>query len=318
MPRLQQDTFTVFVSHKSADKELADLVAEELCNLAPGLVECWVSGQALTAGVDWDREIKKQLAESHLLVLLFTTPQHTWDWCLYEVGLFVRFEVDDVVSVACLFDPNGSPPAPLNQVQCVRASSDDVARQLIRPFCTTTWKMSDTWQRGALAPHVSDDVVDAAAERIADGFRRTLAHSASGSSDDVYRYQPCHRIVLDLRGCSTGSPWDGIPAPGPGRRGGQRHDRLHTVAVPGARRQGGVDLGRPGRRGRRTQRAVASRPRHEFRAESESASLVAVHGGDGGVAARLRPTPHLSSGGLRGGAANRRRRARRGDDPADP
>ena len=77
--------------------------------------------EALTAGVDWDREIKKQLArETTCSSLLFTTPQHTWDWCLYEVGLFVRFEVDDVVSVACLFDPNGSPPAPLNQVQCVR------------------------------------------------------------------------------------------------------------------------------------------------------------------------------------------------------
>lgn len=211
MPRLQQDTFTVFVSHKSADKELADLVAEELCNLAPGLVECWVSGQALTAGVDWDREIKKQLAQSHLLVLLFTTPQHTWDWCLYEVGLFVRFDVEDVVSVACLFDPNGWPPAPLNQVQCVRASSEDVAMQLVRPFCTQTWNMSDTWQRGALAPHVSDDVVNAAAKRIADGFDRILAHSASGLSDDVYRYQPCHRIVLDLRECSPSGAWDGIP-----------------------------------------------------------------------------------------------------------
>ncbi len=211
MPRLQQDTFTVFVSHKSADEELADLVAEELRNLAPGLVECWVSGQALTAGVDWERQIKKQLAQSHLLVLLFTTPHHTWDWCLYEVGLFVRFEVDDVVSVACLFDPNGSPPAPLEQVQCVPASWEDVAKRLVRPLCTQTWNMSDTWQRGALAPDVSDDVVEGAAKRIAAAFHRTIAQSTSGRGDDVDRYQPCHRIVLDLRHCSSSDICDGIP-----------------------------------------------------------------------------------------------------------
>lgn len=209
--RLPQDKFRVFVSHKSDDAELAEVVAEELRNLAPDRIECWVSGEALTAGMDWEREIKKQLAQSHLLVLLFTTPQHTWDWCLYEVGLYVRFDVEDVTSVACLFDPSGSPPAPLNQVQCVRASSDRIAKQLLRPLCTQTWDMSDTWQRGALLPTVSDDVVTAAAERIAETFDRHLAPPASGSSDDRYRYRPCHRIVLDLEHCVQTPPWNGIP-----------------------------------------------------------------------------------------------------------
>jgi hypothetical protein len=202
VPRLQQDKFHVFVSHKSDDKDLAILVADELRELAPDLIECWVSGQALTAGVDWERQIKKQLAQSHLLILLFTTPQHTWDWCLYEVGLFVRFDADDVVSVACLFDPNGLPPAPLAQVQCVRALPEDVAAQLVRPICTQTWNVSDTWQRGALVPDVSDDVVIATAQRIAEGFTRSLAQSSPARSPDVYQYRPCHRIVLDLSGCA--------------------------------------------------------------------------------------------------------------------
>jgi TIR domain len=211
MTRLQQDTFKVFVSHKSADRDLANLVADELRKLAPDVIDCWVSGQELTAGMDWDREIKKQLAHTHLLVLLFTTPEHTWDWCLFEVGLFVRFEADEVCAVACLFDPKGSPPAPLHQVQCVKATADEIAKQLIRPLCTETWNVSDTWQRGALLPDVSDAAVNAAATQIADGFNRTLTRLASGPSDDVYRYRPCHRIVLDLRQCAPGGPWRGIP-----------------------------------------------------------------------------------------------------------
>ena len=209
MSRLPQDRFRVFVSHKSDDAELAEVVADELRNLAPDQIECWVSGEALTAGMDWDREIKKQLAQSHLLVLLFTTPQHTWDWCLYEVGLYVRFDADDVISVACLFDPGGAPPAPLNQVQCVPATPEAVAKQLLRPLCTQTWNMSDTWQRGALLATVSDDAVTAAAGHIADAFGRHLPPSASAPSDDRYRYRPCHRIVLDLEHCTP--PWNGIP-----------------------------------------------------------------------------------------------------------
>lgn len=210
MSRLPQDMFRVFVSHKSDDAELAELVADELRNLVPERLECWVSGESLTAGMDWDRQIKKQLAQSHLLVLLFTTPQHTWDWCLYEVGLYVRFEEEDVTAVACLFDPAGAPPAPLNQVQCVRAAPETIARQFLRPLCTQTWDMSDTWQRGALLPTVSDDAVDAAAERIADAFARHLA-PAKVPTADRYSYRPCHRIVLDLEACVPTSSSSGIP-----------------------------------------------------------------------------------------------------------
>jgi hypothetical protein len=209
--RLPQDIFRIFISHKSDDAELAELVAAELRALVPDRLECWVSGEALTAGMDWDRQIKKQLAQSHLLVLLFTTPQHTWDWCLYEVGLYVRFDVEDVTSVACLFDPAGAPPAPLLQVQCVRAAPEAIARQLLRPLCTQTWDMSDTWQRGALLPTVSDDAVSAAAERIAEAFERHVAPPTSAPIEDSYRYRPCHRIVLDLEPCVPSAPWSGIP-----------------------------------------------------------------------------------------------------------
>ena len=211
MQRLSQETFNVFVSHKSDDAELANVVADELNGLVPGLVQCWVSGQELRAGSDWEREIKRQLAQSHLLLLLFTTPHHTWDWCLYEVGLFVRFDNDDVTAVACIFDPDGAPPAPLHQVQCVRASADTLATQLLRPLCTRTWEMSDTWQRGALLADVSDDVVTAAAERIASKFRHVLERAEPDTKDDVYSYKPCHRIVLDLERCGPASSWQGIP-----------------------------------------------------------------------------------------------------------
>lgn len=207
---LSQDKFRVFVSHKSDDADLATVVSSEIERLAPGQIECWVSGDELRAGVDWDREIKRQLNQSHLLVLLFTTSNHTWDWCLFEVGLFLRFDADEARSVACLHDPDGVPPEPLQQVQCVRASPESVEKQLLRPLCHAPWEVSDTWQRGALALDVADRALTSAAKRISGKFASTLARSAP---HDVAadRYHPCHRIVLDLTASVASPQWTAIP-----------------------------------------------------------------------------------------------------------
>ena len=210
MPRIRQDKFRIFVSHKHADASVANVVAEELEKIAPQLIDCWVSGQDLTAGLDWNRQIKAALGDSHLLILIFTTPSHTWDWCLYEVGLFMRFDADDVTSVVCLFAPDGATPGPLNQVQGVAAEADSIVNRFLKPLCTQTWRVSDDWQRGALVPDVDPARLRAAAERISASFGSIIA----GTDDDAtetYTYRPNHSIVLDLSESKCDDTWDSIP-----------------------------------------------------------------------------------------------------------
>ena len=200
MSRLQQDTFKIFVSHKLSDKALAELVVHELETLGDGRIDCWMSGQDLSAGVDWNRQTKHNLAESHLLVLLFTAPAQKWDWCLFEVGLFTRFEADDVCSVVCLFDPDGSPPDPLNQVQGVKADVTSTVRLFLEPLCTKPWCMSDDWQRGAL------------------GSRRRAGAPRSGGGTDRRRLRRGDRAIE--------------------RRAAHQHLSLPTVPSGGSRAAG--------------------------------------------------------------------------------
>jgi hypothetical protein len=211
MSRLQQETFKIFISHKLSDKKLAELVAHELETLGGGTIDCWVSGQDLSAGVDWNRQIKDSLAGSHLLVLLFTTPAQNWDWCLYEVGLFVQFDADDVLSVVCLYDPAGSTPGPLSQVQGVGADVARMVRLFLEPLCRKTWCMSDDWQRGALVPDVEPDVLVGVAERIVAEFAEAMERSSDERRPTTYHYRPCHRIVLDLPTDGDHASWSGIP-----------------------------------------------------------------------------------------------------------
>lgn len=185
---ITDDVFRVFISHKHEDHALAVEVKTAMEGLNPKLIDCFVSGVDIPAGMDWRREIRTALAKSHLLVLLFTAPSKNWDWCLYETGLYTRFDRSEARSVVCLFSPGQASPSPLADLQGVPADVDKVIA-FLDPLCRRTWEISDDWRRGALAPEIADYEVAAAARAIAEAFRR------SGSASTYY---PCHRLVLSL------------------------------------------------------------------------------------------------------------------------
>jgi hypothetical protein len=196
---IANDVFTVFISHKHEDHALAVEVKKNMQGLNPKLIDCFVSGVDITAGMDWRRQIRSVLAKSHLLVLLFTAPSKNWDWCLFETGLYTRFDQTEARSVICLFSPGEASPSPLADLQGVPATADKVCA-FLELLCRRTWEISDDWRRGALAPKIAPDLVEAAARAIADAFRR------SGS---VSTYYPCHRLVLSLS--ETDDITKGIP-----------------------------------------------------------------------------------------------------------
>jgi TIR domain-containing protein len=186
---LSEDVFTVFISHKHDDHALAVEVKNAIEGLgSSGLIDCFVSGIDITAGMDWRREIRSVLARSHLLILLFTAPSKNWDWCLYETGLYTRFDMTGVGSVVCLFDAGQASPSPLADLQGVPAEIEKVCA-FLDLLCRKPWKICDDWRRGALAPQIAPDDLKIAAGKIVKAFRR------SGSASTYY---PCHRVVLSL------------------------------------------------------------------------------------------------------------------------
>jgi len=185
---IANDTFTVFISHKQEDHALAVVVKDAIEGLNPKRIKCFVSGVDITAGRDWRREIRSVLARSHILVLLFTAPSKNWDWCLFETGLYTRFDRTEIHSVVCLFSLGETPPSPLTDLQGVPATTDKV-RDFLEALCRRTWDVSDDWRTGALAPDIAKKSVKDAAQKIAAAFCR------SGSAS---MYYPCHRIVLSL------------------------------------------------------------------------------------------------------------------------
>src|SRR5258708_13668259 len=137
--------FRSIMSHNHDEHALAGEVKKVFESLArPKLIDCCVSGIDITAGMDWRRETRSVLARSHLLVLLFTAPSKNWDWCLYETGLYTRFEraeKNQVSSVVCLFSPGQASPSPIADLQGVPVQADKV-RAFLDQFCRKPWRIS--------------------------------------------------------------------------------------------------------------------------------------------------------------------------------
>jgi len=188
--------FRVFVSHKHDDHALAETVKKTLEGLS-GRIDCFVSGSDLSAGSDWNAEIRSQLAKSHLLILLFTEPSRNWDWCLYEAGLFTSLGVAEDHSVVCLYRPQNTLPSPLKNLQGVPVEAVPFQRFLSQ-LCKETWRVAKEWRFGALVPRVPQTSIERASGDIIKAFSRGIIGALPDVGKQDLIYHPCHRLVLDL------------------------------------------------------------------------------------------------------------------------
>ena len=286
--RIADDRFRVFISHKHDDHAFADTVAAALCGLT-GTIECFVSGADIGAGTDWNDEIRQALFRSHLLLLLFTNPSSNWDWCLYEAGLYTRFQEEHVCSVVSMFDPERSAPRPLSNLQGVPATPEKLEAFLTR-LCRETWRVSDDWLRGPLARQVKSAQITAAAHKIAEAFP---TEQPAGTV-----YHPCHRVVLDLssaRPAQDGIPEDARVVEGDGATTAYTLSLFR--AATGTRAKTWGDLARlRRRRGCR----VASPARPAVRGSPAGGALQPDHGDAAGLRPGAAPAPLLPADAVRG------------------
>jgi len=186
----------VFVSHKSDDHALAETVKRTLEGLS-GRIGCFVSGSDLSAGSDWNAEIRSQLARSHLLILLFTEPSRDWDWCLFEAGLYTSLGMTEDPSVVCLYRPQGASPGPLKNLQGVPVETD-LLQRFLGQLCKETWRIAKNWRLGAVVPRVPQKKIESASDDIVKAFSPKVVETAPDAGKEDLIYHPCHRLVLDL------------------------------------------------------------------------------------------------------------------------
>jgi hypothetical protein len=134
---------TIFISHKHDDAVAAMAVKDNIGRYSGDQIDIFLSSTDIPAGTEWLPFIREKLAQSNLLLLLFTDSTKAWDWCLYEAGMFTRLEGDYYKKVICIHDPQSKPPKPLQHLQAVPATVDGLSKFFHDLFCETTLTQLD-------------------------------------------------------------------------------------------------------------------------------------------------------------------------------
>jgi hypothetical protein len=133
------DTLNIFLSHKSEDAPTARGIKEQLIHLSEDDKLNVFLSEEILAGDDWFKWIRESLGDSNMLLLLFTDVTKSWDWCLYEAGLFEDLEADreeDPRRVVCL-SGTAQIPKPLKHLQAVECKPQCVEKFLTDLFLGT-------------------------------------------------------------------------------------------------------------------------------------------------------------------------------------
>ena len=81
----------LFISHKHVDKKIADVVRDFVLTYSGGRIDVYQSSSpwadAPKVGRNLNRELKAALWRARALILIYTTPEHDWNYCIFECGV---------------------------------------------------------------------------------------------------------------------------------------------------------------------------------------------------------------------------------------
>ncbi|MGJ7509693.1 toll/interleukin-1 receptor domain-containing protein [Variovorax sp. GT1P44] len=99
------DKIRVFISYASADREIAQVLYDELTEIDRNRVECFFDVRTIESGAEWKQILKRELRRAEWLICIYTGEQS--EFCGFEVGYFADAndgKASQDARVVCLHD----------------------------------------------------------------------------------------------------------------------------------------------------------------------------------------------------------------------
>ena len=145
---------TIFISHKHADRSIADAVREFVERKSNREVAVYQSSSGKSQGPELGRpltnELKNALWKVGIVILIYTSEDQDWHWCMWECGVATNPHSPDTRVIVFQCSPE-IPRVFQDQVRVNARNKDDVLK-FVREFLTHTHFFPEFGR--ALAPQV--------------------------------------------------------------------------------------------------------------------------------------------------------------------
>jgi hypothetical protein len=172
----------LFISHRHADREIADAVRQFITERSGGRIAVFQSSSAEAddrpqVGRELQQELKHHLWEATVVVLIYTGPEEDWSYCMWECGV-ATLEAPEtrIIVLQC----GSQPPQVYSDAVRVKAQDLTSVQNFVSEFLTSEGFFPDYGE--AIAPGFSSSgsEVEQAAQQLFHSLQELVVEDADG------------------------------------------------------------------------------------------------------------------------------------------
>jgi hypothetical protein len=185
----------LFISHKHADGAIAKVVADFINGRTLGAVRIHLSSdpgfEGPRIGRDLTEELRRALWRTDALLLLYTTADQDWSWCMFECGVATR--PDAPSSSVYVLQCGATPPVIYKDTVVVNARERDGLKR----FVNALLRDPDFFprRRQAVSPNVTEAMCDGFAAEL-EGLLKPVLPVLDAEPDQAWQTWPSMTVEI--------------------------------------------------------------------------------------------------------------------------
>jgi hypothetical protein len=187
---------TLFISHRHADRPIADVLRRFVTDRSGGRISVFQSSSAEARspriGGELHKELKEQLWAAEMVLLVFTSPEEDWSYCMWECGVATHPASPETKIVVLQCGPR--PPSVYADAVRVNAQNQVDIQKFANEFLTGPdfFPVSHEPVAPGFAPHGEE--VRQAADQLHQALQAVLPNDAEEGED--WATVPFLRLLL--------------------------------------------------------------------------------------------------------------------------
>lgn len=182
----------IFVSYKKNEEMAATALASHIESLAGNQVELSYAPK-FKVGIKWTSKIHAAVRSANWFILLLPdrSSTSTWDWVLYETGMF-RGQMAPGDRLICIHRPAAQQPDQIREFEGLSGEYENIKKELLEPLLTLPNAVPGM---PAINPNVHDNILENSAIEISAAI---LSYEGEEEEWIRHRFEAFVRIHLDM------------------------------------------------------------------------------------------------------------------------